>query len=55
MSNVVTFIATEMKKSTSAMEEKNCIDKQSQLIMLAQHLGKDDMLQGLLADLSGGV
>jgi hypothetical protein len=55
MSNVVTSIAAEMKKSTSAMEEKNRIDKQSQLIMLAQHLGKDDLLQGLLADLSGGA
>jgi uncharacterized membrane protein len=55
MSNVVTSIAAEMKKSTPAMEEKNRIVKQSQPIMLAQHLGKDDMLQGLLADVSGGA
>jgi hypothetical protein len=48
-----TMIAGEMKETNCiapqephlAMEEKNCITKQSQLIQqLAQHLGKEDIL-----------
>jgi hypothetical protein len=49
MTNVATSIANEMK-------ETNRLARQSQLIQLAQHLGKADMLEDLLQDLkqSGG-
>jgi hypothetical protein len=50
MTNIAsTTIANEMK-------ETNRLARQSQLIQLAQHLGKADMLEDLLQDLkqSGG-
>jgi hypothetical protein len=53
--------ANEMKESNrlanataTAIIEKNRISKHSQLITLAQHLGKEDMLEKLLADLASG-
>jgi hypothetical protein len=53
-------LANEMKETNCiaqeshlAMKEKNCIAKQSRLIhQLAQHLGKEDILEGLLANLA---
>jgi hypothetical protein len=52
-------MAGEMKETNRiaqelnlAMKEMNRIAKQSQLIQLAQHLGKEDILEGLLADLA---
>jgi hypothetical protein len=66
MSHVASMIADEMKETnkiakesnhlanatTTAIIEKNQIAKQLQLITLAQHLGKEDMLEKLLADLA---
>jgi len=59
MSTVGATIANEMKETNRisqeshlAMKEKNGIAKQSQLIQLAQHLGKEDILEGLLANLA---
>jgi hypothetical protein len=60
MSTVGATIAGEMKETNCiaqelnmAMKEKNHIAKQSQLIQLAQHLKKEDILEGLLlADLA---
>jgi len=61
MSNVVTAISNEMKKATLVMEkicendkEKNKLDKCGHIIQLAKHLGEDDMLRTLLADLASG-
>jgi hypothetical protein len=52
MSTVGATIAGEMKETNRIAQElnmaKNCIAKQSQLIQLAQHLGKEDILEGLL-------
>jgi len=52
--NVGTSIANQMKEANILAKESNRIAKQSQLIMLAQHLGKEDILEGLLADLVSG-
>jgi hypothetical protein len=59
MSNVAITIADEMKETNrlaketaNEMKEKNRLAKQSQLITLAQHLGKHDILEGILASLA---
>lgn len=57
ISNTAKQIAAEMKEtnrlaqeSTNEMKEKNRLTKQAQLISLAQHLGKTDILQKMLAE-----
>jgi hypothetical protein len=51
-SNAVGSIANEMGESNLLAKETNRVAKQSQLIMLAQHLGKEEILEGLLEDLA---
>jgi hypothetical protein len=57
----VTAISNKMKKATLVMEkiceydkEKSKLDKCGHIIQLAKHLGEDDMLRTLLADLALG-
>ena len=59
MSTVAITIADEMKETNRLaqqtaheMKEKNRLAKQSQLISLAQHLGKQEILEGILASLA---
>ena len=59
MSSVAITIATEMKETNrlaqetaKEMKEKNRLAKQSQLITLAQHLGKQELLEDILASLA---
>jgi hypothetical protein len=58
IADVTKNIATEMKETNrlsqetiDAVKEKNRLAKQSQLIALAQHLGKNEILEDLLASL----
>ena len=59
MSSVAITIADEMKETNrlaqetaKEMKEKNRLAKQSQLITLAQHLGKQELLEDILASLA---
>ena len=59
ISSVATTIADEMKETNrlaqeqaKEMKEKNRLAKQSQIIALAQHLGKQEILEQMLGTLS---
>jgi FtsZ-binding cell division protein ZapB len=59
ISSVAMTIADEMKETNrlaqeqaNEMKEKNRLAKQSQIIALAQHLGKQEILEQMLATLS---
>jgi RNA polymerase-interacting CarD/CdnL/TRCF family regulator len=52
IADVTKNITTEMKETNRLVKEKNRLAKQSQLIALAQHLGKNEILEDLLAPLS---
>lgn len=52
MSHVARSIAKEMKETNTLAKESNRIANQRQLIMLAQHLGKEDILEDLLTSLT---
>jgi hypothetical protein len=59
MSSVALNIADQLKETNrlaqeqaNELKEKNRLAKQSQLIALAQHLGKQDILEQMLASLS---
>ena len=52
ISNVAKSIAAEMKETNRLAQEAANLAKQSQLIAVAQHLGKNDILETILASFS---
>jgi hypothetical protein len=55
MSHVARSIAKEMKETNTLAKESNRIANQRQLIILAQHLGKEDILEDLLTSLTSNA